>query len=366
MAKTEPDASLTELPKPLCVNGKFKTSWGNPGRAGNWEIAKFFTYYKNESNVPSQTDLDAIPEFQIFTPDYEGMKKAPKDGIQVTWLGHASVLFQIDGVNIISDPVFGEFCGYTQSKFVATKRFRDCRVDIGKLPQIHAVVISHDHYDHLDYFTVNNLNQRYGNSLRWYVPLGTKSWMHETGCTNVVELNWGDEHNLDVTIPLSNENEASEATDQDSGDSSTIRTVKMVFAPAQHWCTRTWLDQNTRLWGSWVMIGPKHRAYFAGDTGYCYTFKLVGDKYGPFDLAAIPIGAYRPRHFMKNQHIDPAEACKIHQDVKAKKSLGIHWGTFALGYENTREPPQLIRKCAKDSGIDDDFFILHHGESRVL
>eukprot|EP00795_Rhopilema_esculentum_P002259 gene2259-17867_t len=280
----------------------------------------------------SKKELDEMPDFVVHTPNYDMMTSAADDSLQVTWLGHASVLFQVDGMNILSDPVFGKFCGATQSRPFGQKRFRDCKTDVDNLPEIHAVVISHDHYDHLDYYTVKKLNKRFGDKLTWLVPLGTKKWMIDSGCSNVFELNWGDEHVL--TTKSTEEN----GTSDNPG-------VKFVFAPAQHWCTRTLLDENTRLWGSWIIIGPKHRVYFAGDTGYCDIFKTIGNLYGPFDLAAIPIGAYRPRHVMINQHVDPEEAVKVHQDVKAKKSVAIHWGTFALAYENAREPPQLLRQC---------------------
>ena len=141
---------------------------------------------------------------------------------------------------------------------------------------------------------MKKLNKRFGDKLRWYVPLGTKQWMNDTGCTNIVELNWGDEHELEFAPNhAQSESESDENVVPDNTAPSS--SIKMVFAPAQHWCTRSLMDENKRLWGSWVMIGPKHRAYFAGDSGYCMTFKIVGDKYGPFDLAAIPIGAYRPR-----------------------------------------------------------------------
>ncbi|XP_065066673.1 N-acyl-phosphatidylethanolamine-hydrolyzing phospholipase D-like isoform X1 [Rhopilema esculentum] len=351
----ESTAEIKEkLPKPLFINGRFQNSWGNPGRPGNWEALKFLTVYKNKTNLPSQKELDEMPDFVVHTPNYDMMTSAADDSLQVTWLGHASVLFQVDGMNILSDPVFGKFCGATQSRPFGQKRFRDCKTDVDNLPEIHAVVISHDHYDHLDYYTVKKLNKRFGDKLTWLVPLGTKKWMIDSGCSNVFELNWGDEHVL--TTKSTEEN----GTSDNPG-------VKFVFAPAQHWCTRTLLDENTRLWGSWIIIGPKHRVYFAGDTGYCDIFKTIGNLYGPFDLAAIPIGAYRPRHVMINQHVDPEEAVKVHQDVKAKKSVAIHWGTFALAYENAREPPQLLRQCLEAANVKlEDFFLLQHGESRKI
>jgi len=354
MAATEAVFEGDHLPKPLVVNGRFKNSWGNPGRPNSWEVLKFLAVMRNESNVPSQKELDRMPDFEVKTPDYSQMSLVGHEDLQVSWLGHASVLFQIDGVNVLSDPVFREIIG-PFTKF-GTRKFRDCRVQVEMLPEIHAVIISHDHYDHLDFETVKKLNLRFGENTTWFVPLGTRQWMLDSGCGNVVELNWGDEHLLEVACGLSASNQSQKTT-----------SLRFVCAPAQHWCTRSLRDENKRLWGSWIVIGPKHRFYFAGDTGYCGVFKQIGQLYGPFDLAAIPIGAYRPRDFMRNQHIDPEEAVKVHIDVKARKSLAIHWGTFALGYENIREPPKLLRECLQHANIkSSDFFLLKQGETRKI
>ena len=116
----------------------------------------------------------------------------------------------------------------------------------------------------------------------------------------------------------------------------------MVFTPANHWCKRSIADDNKCLWGSWAVIGPNKRFYFAGDTGYCEEFEKIGSQLGPFDMAAIPIGAYQPNWFMKYQHVHPGEAVEIHKDIKSKKSLGIHWGTFMLTTEYYLEPPVLL------------------------
>ena len=151
---------------------------------------------------------------------------------------------------------------------------------------------------------VAKLNKRFGKTLRWYVPQGTKQWMNDSGCENVIELSWGEEDTFKIPKVGLDSQKIVDDTDKVVSDTSRIvaesnsndtRSIKFVFAPSQHWCTRTWTDKNTRLWGSWIMVGPKHKAYFAGDTGYCHTFKIVGKLYGPFDIAAIPIGAYRPR-----------------------------------------------------------------------
>lgn len=136
------------------------------------------------------------------------------------------------------------------------------------------------------------------------------SWFEAAGCENVVELDWWEEN----CVP-------------EKGH------VSFVFTPAQHWSKRTLNDDNKSLWGGWAVIGPKHKFYYSGDTGYCPVFRDIGRNYGPFDACAIPIGAYEPRWFMRAQHVNPEEAVKIHQDVKSKFTIAIHWGTFALANE---------------------------------
>ena len=184
----------------------------------------------------------------------------------------------MDGLNILTDPVFNSYCGMT--RMVGVKRYRPLPCTVDELPDIDAVCISHNHYDHLDHTTVCDLNKKFGNKIHWYVPMGLHKWMSDCGCENVVELQWWDEH--------SHPN----FTDQD-------KAVKFAFTPAQHWCRRGINDNNKVLWGSWSIIGPQHRFFFAGDTGYCHIFKQIGKRYGPFDLAAIPIGAYAPRYGVK-------------------------------------------------------------------
>lgn len=143
--------------------------------------------------------------------------------------------------------------------------------------------------------------------------------------------------------------------------------VTFVFTPSQHWCKRTLLDDNKVLWGSWSVLGPWSRFFFAGDTGYCPAFEEIGKRFGPFDLAAIPIGAYEPRWFMKYQHADPEDAVRIHIDLQTKRSVAIHWGTFALANEHYLEPPVKLNEALERYGLScEDFFILKHGESRYL
>lgn len=184
----------------------------------------------------------------------------------------------MDGFNILADPILNSYCGPTQ--LFSMTRYRPAPCTVNELPRIDAVCISHDHYDHLDVKTVKELHQRFGDQLKWYVPNGLKSWMASCGCKNAVELEWWEEAEL------------SKKTDAEIQSHS---TVKFVFTPTQHWCRRSATDKNQVLWGSWTILGPKHRFFFAGDTGYCKGFKQIGKRFGPFDFAAIPIGAYKPR-----------------------------------------------------------------------
>ena len=180
----------------------------------------------------------------------------------------------MDGLNILTDPIFNSFCGPNQ--LMSLKRYRPAPCSVDELPKIDTVCISHSHYDHLDLKTVKDLNQRFGEHLHWFVPMGLKSWMVARGCKSVTELDWWKE----MELPKCTSND---------------RAVRFVFTPTQHWCRRSLTDANKVLWGSWTVIGPKHRFFFGGDTGYCKGFKQIGKRYGPFDFAAIPIGAYKPR-----------------------------------------------------------------------
>lgn len=204
----------------------------------------------------------------VVEPDTDSLQNPPEDGLQVTWIGHATVLVQMDGLNILTDPVLQDYIGPT--RFGSTKRYRPLPCKVNDLPKIDAVIISHNHYDHLCSATVDELNKRFGNEICWYVPMGTGQWMMDCGCENVQEMDWW--------------------------NGKKQGSVMFYFTPSQHWCRRGVSDENLALWGSWSIVGQKHRFFFGGDTGYCDVFKIIGEKFGPFDLAAIPIGAYEPRY----------------------------------------------------------------------
>ncbi|XP_055009506.1 N-acyl-phosphatidylethanolamine-hydrolyzing phospholipase D isoform X2 [Boleophthalmus pectinirostris] len=323
-------------------HGRWTNPWSTWRFPSSALLLRFLLLDKDHSKVPNKEALDVelpvMEPFFIRTPDLS--ESGP--GLRVTWLGHATVLVEMDGLNILTDPIFSQRASPIQ--FVGPKRYRGPPCTVEQLPRIDAVVISHSHYDHLDVGSVSSLNARFGAELRWFVPLGLMDWLVKMGCENVMELDWWEEN----CVPAHDD-------------------VTFVCTPSQHWSKRTPYDDNKTLWGSWTVLGPEHRFFFAGDTGYCPTFKEIGQRFGPFDLAAIPIGAYQPRDVMVGQHVDPAEAVQIHEDLQAKQSVAIHWGTFALAHEYYLEPPVRLREALEQKGLKpESFFVLNHGESRLV
>jgi len=235
---------------------------------------------------------------------------------QVTWIGHATTLVQYQGVNVLSDPQFSERA--SPFTFMGPKRATPPSMQIDRLPAIDFVLISHNHYDHLDKHTVRTL----GDRTTWLVPLGLKKWFADLGVNNVIEFDWWDTH--------------------------AVAGAMVTATPSQHWSGRGLTDRYESLWASWsVQIGG-FKFWFAGDTGYNdRIFTGIGERCGPFDFALIPVGGYDPRWFMKDMHVNPEEAVQVHNDIHSKYSLGIHWGTFPLTAEPVDEPPQRLQEAAR-------------------
>lgn len=327
-----------DLQRSVSENGRFQNPWPTWRPPSITNIFKF-GLSRDNSNVPSKQELDLV--LPVLSPRFQD---PPPEGVRVTWLGHSTALVQMSGATVLTDPILSERA--SPSQLLGPKRFREAPCTVAQLPRLDAVVISHNHYDHLDFNTVHQLNARFEDSLRWFVPLGLSHWMERMGCEDVVELDWWQSGHLAA-----------------GGDND----ISFVFTPAQHWCKRTISDDNKVLWGSWCVMSSQYRFFFAGDTGYCDVFKQIGQAYGPFDLAAIPIGAYEPRWFMKYQHVNPEEAVLIHKDVRSRASLAVHWGTFTLANEYYLDPPVKLRESLERHNISPrEFFTLKHGESRLL
>lgn len=253
----------------------------------------------------------------------------------VTWVGHSTLLVQMDGVNLLTDPHWGERVGPV-NRF-GPRRLSAPGLNFEDLPRIHLVLISHDHYDHLDLGTVKRLKQ--AHDPLFLVPLGLKEWFAENGMSRVEELDWWQER-------------------EHNG-------LRLICVPAQHFSGRRLSDGNRRLWASWVVIGRSKRLYFGGDSGYFGGFKEVGKALGSFDLVALPIGAYQPASMMKSAHTTPEETVQAFLDLHGRTLLGIHWGTFDLAEEPLDEPPWRMGEEARRRKIEPErTWILKYGETR--
>jgi N-acyl-phosphatidylethanolamine-hydrolysing phospholipase D len=268
----------------------------------------------------------------------------------VTWIGHASTLAQLGGLNVLTDPVFSE--RVSPLSFIGPKRHVPAALTPARLPHIDLVLISHNHYDHLDDASVRALANQPGGPPVFIVPLGIKAWMAERGIVNVVELDWWQSHSI----------------------AAPGGPVEVMLTPAQHWSGRGLNDRMATLWGSYAVLAPDCHLFFSGDTAYSRDFRDIHERFAPlqrdgggFDVALIAIGAYEPRWFMTTQHVNPAEAVQIHLDLAAKQSIGVHWGTFELTDESLDEPPRQLAEARRAKGLADDAFItLAIGETRKL
>ncbi len=234
--------------------------------------------------------------------------------IRVTWIGHASFLIQCGSTNILIDPVYANHCG--PLPLPGLKRIQAPGISWCDLPPIHNVLITHNHYDHLDACVVKEL----AASAHFLVPEGLETWMSKKRAQKVTPLKWQQHHLL--------------ANDK----------LRITCLPAQHASARTPWDHNNSHWCGWLIEYCGRKIYHTGDTAYCPHFKQIGEAHGPIDLALIPIGAYSPRPTMHMMHCNVPEAVQIHLDIHAKHSIGCHWGTFPLTAEPLSEPPALLKK----------------------
>ncbi|MSR13824.1 MAG: MBL fold metallo-hydrolase [Gammaproteobacteria bacterium] len=277
-------------------------------------------------------------QFPSLRPDLDWLS-ANRDIPSVTWIGHATFLLQLGGLNILTDPHLSARA--SPLNFAGPRRWMPPALAFHELPHIDLVVLSHNHYDHLDLASVRQLNRQPQGAPKFLVPLGVKGWFVRVGISNVLELDWWEVRGF-------------------GGSSAT-------FSPAQHWSARTTWDRNQTLWGGWRLGHPSFSFHFVGDTGYSQDFKDIADRLGPVDLAAVPIGAYDPRWFMQASHMNPEEAVQVHLDLQARRSVAMHWGTFVLTDEPLDQPPLRLRQALHAHSLtEEDFWIFKHGETRRL
>lgn len=268
--------------------------------------------WKLTSTVESWSNYPTTP-VKYVTPENK------VEGLKITFIGHATFLIQLNGFNILTDPVWSQRA--SPFSFLGPKRYTEVPVELEKLPKIDIVLVSHNHYDHMDNETLSFLGKR-DNPL-FIVPLENKKTMQDFGLQNIVELDWWDAHNIN--------------------DKMTI-----TLLPARHWSRRSLRDTNQSLWGSFLLSSGSKNVYFAGDTGFGKHFELIAKKYPEIDVAMIPIGAYEPRWFMKEAHMNPEDAVDAHLILKPKQSIGMHFGTFQLTDEGPLKPIEELEKiCAQ-------------------
>lgn len=242
-------------------------------------------------------------------------------GAAITWFGHSTVFVQLDGKRILLDPIFAD----RPSPFplVGGKRFsRVLPADPQSMPALDAVIISHDHYDHLDYRSIMGLKDRTGV---FFVPSGVARRLKKWGISpaKIRECKWWDEEEL--------------------------AGLKIICTPAQHFSGRGLFDRNTTLWSSWALKGPQSSIFFSGDGGYGAHFAEIGSKYGPFDLTLMECGQYDKR--WSEIHMAPEETVQAHVDVKGKLLVPIHWGAFSLAFHSWTDPIERVTTASHERGV---------------
>jgi len=323
---------MKDLPYHHLPDGSFRNPEGSPLRDPNfkWNMSKWNKEKKKiKINIPPD---HVINKKEVL----ENLNKYKNDDY-VAWIGHATFLIKLGDTTIITDPVFSKNMG---PWIFGPKRYVDPAIDLNEIPEVNLFLLTHNHYDHLDYRTIKKFPYKKADVL---APLKLGRYFSKNKFKNVKEMDW-----YDKTI---------------------INDLKITFVPAVHWSKRTLTDTNKTLWGSFLIEYKNKKILFACDTGYGNIYKELGKKYGPIDLTFINIGAYdfRPMFEKSVYHTNPEEALNIAQDLKSKKVIGMHWGTVVLSLEQIMEPPVRFKANAEKYGYKkEDAILFKIGEVQKL
>jgi N-acyl-phosphatidylethanolamine-hydrolysing phospholipase D len=315
-------AAEPEPASPLHAPHHGRGGFFNPWEPFDWSLTRFLRWQLSRNPF----DKSRTPLIPRVANDGAGLA-GREHSATVTWVGHATVAVHDDDDVFLTDPHFG-------ARALLPRRVVPPGVPIEAVPPDAFAVISHNHYDHLDAGTVKRLPA----SVAWFVPLGLADWFRARGRERVVELDWW--------------------------QSARHGRWTITCLPSQHWSRRIEQGTNESLWCAWLIDSGERRYFFAGDTGYFGGFAEYGRRFGPIDLALLPIGAYEPRWFMRYQHLNPADAVAAAQDLGARHMLGIHWGTFDLTDEPLDLPPRALSEAVSAAGADPERFrVLAIGET---
>lgn len=324
------------LPAHHRPGGGFRNPWSSARTHGFLDFLKWTLLERRPDPERARrepvTFPRAVPAFVVPRPD--------PLRLTITWIGHSTFLLQLGGVNLLLDPIWSERA--SPLPFAGPRRRVPPGVDFAALPPIDAVVLSHDHYDHLDTVTVRRLIRRYP-AIVWLAPLGVGNFLRRRGAREVRECDWWDE--------------------------LAVASLRVTCVPAQHFSGRRLDNRNATLWCGWSIRSAHHNVLFAGDTALHPEFAVIGARCGPIDVAILPIGAYEPRWFMGPVHMDPEDCLIALGQLRATARrivlVGGHWGTFKLTDEPIDEPPARTRANWRAAGLpEDDLWVMQHGETR--
>ncbi len=348
----EPESRPPERPSHHRPEGGYRNPWPGGDVRGGRDALKWMAQRIKSGNAFRRDR----PRFAMSTPGFE-RPRAPADMLTATWVGHSTVLLQLGTVTVLTDPIWSRRA--SPFPLLGPRRHVRAGVKLSELPAVDAVLVSHNHYDHLDAATVRRLNRRIPD-LSWVSPLGLEPWLRKRGVRNAWELDWWD------TLHVSG---------------ATVTAV-----PARHFSARGLDDRFATLWCGYVVEADGWRVLFCGDSAMHDDWRLIGERLGPFDAMLIPIGAYDPRWFMEAVHMNPEEAVATYGAVSAGSEprgappagkvtaarqppvmLPIHWGTFKLTDEPLDEPPTRLRSAWEKASLDaDSLWLMQHGETRRL
>jgi N-acyl-phosphatidylethanolamine-hydrolysing phospholipase D len=313
-AQGEPPAVSDDpalLHAPHRQDGRFFNPWGEEDKS-LWRVLQWQLLTDN----PWSEAKEDPPRIPVVANDGASLRaRRGADEAALTWVGHATFAVEDGDQVFLTDPHFG-------TRALVVPREVPPGIPVEAVPDDAFAVVSHNHYDHLDAWTVEALPE----TVTWYVPLGHGDFFRERGRTRVVELDWW--------------------------ESASHGRFTVTCLPSQHWSRRILVPMNAWLWCSWLVDSGTRRYYFAGDTGYFHGFEAFGERFGPIDVALLPIGAYEPRWFMRYQHVNPEEAYEAFLDLRARLMVGMHWGTFDLTDEPLDLPPRALARVVAERGAD--------------